>query len=66
MDSNKEVKQKPSCGRCTSLKECIGLPNWMCNVCQKLKGKCNKSGGHGGKGGTGEEKGKVPGMWSPD
>ena len=67
MDSDKEVEHKPLCGQCTSLKkECIGLPNQMCNACQKSKGKCDKSSGHGGKGGTGEEKGKAPGTWSPD
>ena len=56
-DSDKEVEHKPPCGRCASLnKVCTGLPNRMCNACQKSKGKCNKSSGHEGKGGTGEEK----------
>lgn len=67
VDSNKEVELKPPCGRCVSLnKVCTELLNHMCNLCQKLKGKCNKSSRCRGKGGAGEEKGKAPGMWLAD
>ena len=34
----------------------------MCNACQKSKGKCDKSSGHGGKQGGGDKKAKAAGM----
>lgn len=61
--SDKEVEHNPLCRRCAGLKKvCIGLPNWMCNICQKLKEKCDKLSRHGGGHGGGDEKAKTAGV----
>ncbi|KAH0831072.1 hypothetical protein J3R83DRAFT_13604 [Lanmaoa asiatica] len=52
-----------------SRKQCVGIPGHTCDSCCKLKSKCNKSQGRGGKSGelkemkdeAGEMKGKIPG-----
>ena len=56
------------CEQCMNvLKQCTGLPNRVCGPCRKAKAKCEKSSGHGGKGGTdNKDKGKVPGKWFSD
>ncbi|KAG6379223.1 hypothetical protein JVT61DRAFT_11671 [Boletus reticuloceps] len=64
--NNSRIVHDPPCEPCDKQdRQCVGVPNRTCDSCAKLKSKCDKSRGRGGKGKETKtvvpnSKGKVP------